>query len=213
MLQAQLNKFYSHPVARVSFALVLTVLATLFFALVAIRPTLQTMAELIKQIEDRKQVDQKLSQKIATLSSAQAELAAKQADATALDKAVPSTPSFTLLLKEIEKLTSESNVVLVSLIVQSVPTERDPATVMTTEAESIPLILTFSGSYDNLLQMLHGLTSMQRVLVVDRLDVLPPTDKDTGTLNMSIALRAFAFGDSLTPKVVPQNRPKTGTTK
>ncbi len=194
MIQAQLNKFYSHPVARVSMGLVLTILTVVFFALVAIKPTLQTMAELIRTIDDRKIVDQKLSQKIAALSSAQAELASKQQAAQILDVAIPSTPTFTLLLKEVEKLISEQNVTLVSLIAQSVPTERDPKTSSISDLQSIPLTLTVTGSYENLIATLKSLYTLQRVLVVDRVDILPPSDQDTTTLNMSVALRAFAFG-------------------
>lgn len=194
IIQAQLNKFYSHPVARVSLGLVLTIITVIFFALVAIRPTLQTMAELIKSIDDKKIVDQKLSAKIAALSSAQAELASKQDAAGILDVAVPSTPTFTNLLKQIEKLISLHSVALTSMTVQSVPTERDPATVLTTEYQSIPLTLTATGSYDNLIATLHDLYSLQRILAVDRVDLLPPSDQDTSSLTMTVALRAFAFG-------------------
>src|SRR5260221_510867 len=181
IIQAQLNKFYSHPVARVSFGLVLTILTVVFFALVAIKPTLQTMAELIRTIDDKKVVDQKLSQKIAALSSAQAELATKQTAAKILDVAIPSTPEFTLLLKEIEKLVSEQNITLISLIAQSVPIERDAVSSSLSDLQSIPLTLTVTGSYENLMTMLKGLYSLQRVLVVDRVDILPPSDQDTST--------------------------------
>lgn len=194
LLQAQLNKFYSHPVARVSVGLVLTIITVVFFALVAIQPTLQTMAELIKTIEDKKVVDQKLSAKIATLSIAQAELASKQEAANILDVAIPSTPTFPLLLKQIEKLISEQDVTLTSLTAQGVPIERDPTTVTTTDLQSIPLTLTVSGSYPDLIATLTSLYSLQRILVIDRVDLLPPSDQETQTLNMSVAMRAFAFG-------------------
>ena len=194
ILQAQLNKFYSHPIARVSLGLILTILTLVFFALVAIRPTLQTMAELIRTIDDKKIIDQKLSLKIAALSSAQAELATKAEAANILDVAVPSTPTFSLLLKEVEKLISEHDVTLISLIAQSVPIERDPTTVATTDLQSIPLTITLNGSYTNLLETLRQMYSLQRILVIDRVDMLPPSDQDTETLNMSVAARAFAFG-------------------
>lgn len=207
IIQAQLNKFYSHPVARVSFGLILTIVTIVFFALVAIKPTLETMAELIRSIDDKKIVDQKLSLKIAALSSAQAELASKQDAAKIIDVAVPSTPQFTLLLKEVEKLVSVHGVSMTSLVAQSVPTERDPSKVLTADFQSIPLTLTMSGSYEDLTSTLRDLYSLQRILVIDRIDILPPSDQDTKSLTMTVAVRAFAFGiDPVSTKKAALNK-------
>jgi Tfp pilus assembly protein PilO len=206
ILQQQLNKFYSHPVARVSFGLILTILAVTFFGLVAIKPTLETMANLIKQIDDRRIVDQKLSLKIAALSAAQTELSSKQQASAILDQAVPSTPTFPQLLKQIEKAAAENNVTIGTLITQTVPIERDPTTVITTDLESIPINVSVGGDYTGILGMLSTLTNMQRVLVIDRIDILPPSEKDTGVLNMSVSMRAFAFGSQAI------SRPRTATT-
>jgi Tfp pilus assembly protein PilO len=206
ILQQQLNKFYSHPVARVSFGLILTILAVTFFGLVAIKPTLETMANLIKQIDDRRIVDQKLSLKIAALSAAQTELSSKQQASAILDLAVPSTPTFPQLLKQIEKAAAENNVTIGTLIAQTVPIERDPASVTTTDLESIPINVSVGGDYTGILGMLSALTNMQRILVIDRIDILPPSEKETGVLNMSVSMRAFAFGSQAI------SRPRTATT-
>jgi Tfp pilus assembly protein PilO len=200
LLQTQLNKFYSHPIARVSFGLILTIVSISFFAVFAIRPTLQTMAELIKQIDDRKVVDQKLALKIVSLTTAQSELVTKQQDAVVLDTSVPSSPNFPLLLTQIEKIASENNVTMGTLVTTNVPIERDPKTVTTTDLESIPLTLSVSGDYPGVVGMLNELTHMQRLIVVDRIDLLPPTEQSATTLNMSLSVRAFAFGVSAQPK-------------
>lgn len=208
LIQQQLNKFYSHPVARVSFGLVLTILAVTFFALVAIRPTLETMANLIRQIDDRRSVDQKLSLKIAALSTAQNELASKQQAARILDVAVPSTPDFPQLLTQIEKAASENGVTIGTLLTQTVPIERDPTKVTTTDLESVPVTLTVSGSYEGILGMLSTLSNLQRILVIDRIDILPPTEREVAVLNMSVALRAFAFGAPPAPRTRTTTAPR-----
>lgn len=194
ILQAQLNKFYSHPVAQVSLGLILTIMAVAFFALVAIKPTLETMANLIKQIDDRRNVDQRLSVKISALSTAQSELASKQGASQVLDAAVPSTPNFTQLLKQLEKAAAENRVVIGTMLTQAVPIERDPNAIKTLEVESIPITMTVSGSYADVRNMLATLSNMQRILVIDRVDILPPTEREVTILNMSVAMRAFAFG-------------------
>lgn len=208
LIQAQLNKFYSHPVAQVSLGLVLTIVAIVFFALVAIRPTLNTMAELIKQIEDKKQMDQKLSLKITALSTAQAELATKQTDALVLDRAVPSTPLFSHFLKQIEKTCSQNQVTIISLTTQAVPIERDPQTIQGgTNLESIPITLSVRGTYSQLLLVLRQISGLQRLVVIDRVDIFPTTDGDENTLNMSLSLRAFVFSATPAPKAVKSAPP------
>jgi hypothetical protein len=66
-LMSALNDFYHKPVAMVSLELFLSIGAVVFFAIFAVRPTLLTMADLIKEIEDKRALDQQLQQKIASL--------------------------------------------------------------------------------------------------------------------------------------------------
>ena len=60
-----------------------------------------------------------------------------------------------------------------------------------------------TGSYPDLSSFLKDLYSLQRIIVIDRIDILPPTDQDTTVLNMSVAMRAFAFGVDLNAKKLP----------
>jgi len=73
-----LDRFYHNPVAMVSFELFLSIAAILFFAVFAIRPTLLTMSDLIKEIEDKRKLDSQMEQKVAALSSAQESFLAVQ---------------------------------------------------------------------------------------------------------------------------------------
>jgi Tfp pilus assembly protein PilO len=199
MLQAELTKFYNHPVAQISAGLIMTILAVAFFAFIAIKPTLETMAELIKEIDEKRTVDQKLSLKITALSSAQAELASKGEKAKVIDEAVPSTPEFTRLLKMVERLTAERNVIFTSMIVPTIPIERDPLK-KGTEVESIPLSVNFSGTYSDLYALLNDMQTMRRTLIIDRVDIVPSTDKENTNLNLSVSVRAFAFSPTVQKK-------------
>lgn len=196
LLQKELNRFYAHPVARVSFGLILTILAVMFFALVAIKPTLETMGDLIKQIEEKQAVDRQLSQKITALSAAQSELAAKEVAAGVITKAVPTTPEFTRFVTIIERIASDHNVSFTSMVISTVPVERD-TTHDGIEIESIPFTAGFSGGYPDLLATLIDLEKMQRLIVVDRVDMVPTADTDSSVITFSVAGRAFAFGKDI----------------
>ena len=58
-----LSRFYQKKQTRVYTGLVLTILTTIFFLIFAIRPTLITIAGLIKKIEDQKIIVEKLDKK------------------------------------------------------------------------------------------------------------------------------------------------------
>ena len=74
----QIWKFYQKPSAKVSSALLLTIFTTIFFAIFAIKPTLVTVAELLKTIEDQEEVVGKLKKKAASLAQAQEEYSVSQ---------------------------------------------------------------------------------------------------------------------------------------
>ena len=66
-----LNHFYANPVAKASLELFLTIGLVLFLGAFAIRPTIVTMSDLIKEIETKTQLDEALTKKIAALQTAQ----------------------------------------------------------------------------------------------------------------------------------------------
>ena len=84
-----LNKFYENPVARVSIELFLSIFTVIFFAVFAIRPTLLTIADLIKEIEDKEDLIVQLDRKIASLSSAETEYRKFYYQLGLLDEAIP----------------------------------------------------------------------------------------------------------------------------
>ena len=127
-LTKTLNDFYQRPVALVSLELFLTVGAVIFFAVFAIRPTLVTMSDLVKEIEDKKELDQKLTQKIASLSTAQSTYLEVQDRLYLLEQSLPSTPDFIFAIKVIEKIASDRNILIDSLSVPEIPKEVDPET-------------------------------------------------------------------------------------
>src|SRR6185369_11396375 len=127
-LTTTLLQFYDKPIAKVSLELFFTITAVIVFALFAIRPTLQTMGTLIKELDDKKALNLKLAQKVAALSTAQTQYEAVKERIPILDEALPSTPQFEDALLIIEKLASESQLTIVNLQAKEVPKEPDPNT-------------------------------------------------------------------------------------
>ena len=106
---------YQRPEIKASVEVILSVFAVTFLLLMAVRPTLATVAELRKKIEDYEIVDKKLSNKIAQLTRAEEDLRKNSGSLYLFEKAVPDDFDYADLAKRIEIVTIEEGVVLESL--------------------------------------------------------------------------------------------------
>src|SRR3989339_859675 len=107
--------FYKSPVAQVSTELFLTIGAVIFFALFAIRPTLITMSDLVNELTEKRKLDLKMSQKIATLATLQGQFTPLQNQAVVLTQAFPDSPDLLYVLKLIERNASEHKLAIQNL--------------------------------------------------------------------------------------------------
>src|SRR5690606_34207297 len=89
-----------------------------------IRPTLVTMSDLIKELEDKRELDQQLGQKIAALSTAQSTYLSAQSRLAVLDEAIPTSPQFITSVKLLEKVASDNKLVISNLNVIEIPEEK-----------------------------------------------------------------------------------------
>ena len=166
-----LQKFYQRPVAQVSLELFLSISAVLFFAIFAIRPTLLTMSDLLKEIEDKEKLDKQFSQKIAALSTVQPLYLQLQDQLLVLDDAIPSSPQLIYSLKVIEKIASELRLVITSINVVEIPEEKDVEkeviTLTSFERIDVPLVISISGDYPSMRQFVESLKEYRRSFVID----------------------------------------------
>ena len=112
-----LQRFYQKPITRVSVFVVISFMTVCFFSVFAIRPTLVTIGQLVKEIEDKQQ---QLEQKLTDLARAQAEYSQVSEDLPLIWQAVPDTPDVSRLLLELELAAIQSQVSLVNLQVEPV---------------------------------------------------------------------------------------------
>jgi Tfp pilus assembly protein PilO len=190
-----LNQFYNRPVARVSVELLLTLCTILFFALFAIRPTLLTMSDLIKEIEDKRTLDTQLSQKIAALSSAQSEYLGAEDRLAVLDEALPSKPGIIEVVKTIEKIASNRNVAITSLNITEVPQEpTEPPPFDKTSRQNISLAITITGDYLTIRQFIEEIKNVRRSFVIDTVVFATNQEQGITTLRATITLSLPYFG-------------------
>lgn len=191
-IKNKLLDFYKNPVAQVSTELFLTVGAIIFFALFAIRPTVLTMSDLINELEEKEKLSEKFRQKIATLSTLQAQYQQIRNDAVILlDEAFPNDPELTRVLKSLEKLASENQLIIDTIQVAEIPTAEasNSATL-----SSYPLSITVYGEYENIRSFSEGILNLRRMLTIDSITFQTEEDRNTRKLSATIAVNAQYFG-------------------
>ena len=195
-LSQALSNFYQKPVARVSIELFLSVGAVLFFAVFAIRPTLLTMSDLIKEIDDKRQLDKQMAQKIAALSSAQAEYIKNQERFGVLDAAIPTNPDLVGLFKILEKLASEQTIVISAMSVAEIPKPLPPDTLFTQlERKNLSFNISITGDYASIRNFVGELAKAQRTIVVEKVTFSVSDIRGAKRLDAIVSINAPYYGN------------------
>jgi len=194
-LQTTLIQFYSQPVAKVSIELFLSIGTVVFFAIFAIRPTLLTMSDLIKEIDDKKQLDQKLDQKIAALSTIQNVYSSLENRLGVLDQAIPSQPEFENVLKIIEKIASEQQIAISNIQVKEIP-KLAPEDVPFKQKQriSLPISITVTGDYQAIRNFVEAIITTRRSLIIDSMIFSVNEERGIKKLQTNITINMQYFG-------------------
>ncbi len=196
-LLASLNKFYQNPVAKVSLELFLSLFTIIFFGIFVIRPTMVAITDLIKEINDKQELEQQLERKIAALSTAQEEYNLVKSKIVYLDEATPSQPEIIRSLKTIEKIGADEKIIISSLRASVIPEEKRPQILDAGQLTRLDVYLTLQvmGDYPAIKNFIEILHQYRRVFVVEEIN-FDIRDRDTReTLRASITIRMPYFGD------------------
>lgn len=189
----RIYQFYQKPEAKVSTALLLTIFTTVFFAVFAIRPTLVTIAELLRKIEDQQQILTEMKKKSASLATAQQEYSAAESTIMLLDQAIPQTPNIDKLIPLLETNASSHEVPLKSLSVEEFKLKvPDPNTAI---AEEIGLSINANASYPLIKHFLIDLLRLPRLIHADTVTIglgNNPSDQNT-TEQPTISIESRLF--------------------
>ena len=186
-----LMDIYKKPAAQVSTALILTVFAIIFFAAFAIRPTLATIVELNKKIEDQKEVVEKLEKKATALATAQSEYLLIEDKIPLVEAAIPKTHSLDTLLKQIEGIAASINVPINSIQVDEIVFPEEAPNIKKDGAVvSLPLSITLSSQYGDIKEFMNLLSKIKRLVTIESVSFSSDLNNEVG-LKMSLAIKTY----------------------
>lgn len=200
-LATVLMDFYQKPVARVSIELILSVIVVIFFALFAIRPTLITMADLVKEIADKKEINKQMNLKLASLASAQEQYDLYQSQFYLLDEAIPRQLDLVKSLKKIEKLAGEGEFVIDRMSIQKVPATVDTELLSGNfgdyQREFLTINVGVIGSYMQIREFIEKIMNLRQVVVVDQVLIEKMTESDNLSAQLRVSLPHYLLSSTL----------------
>ncbi len=166
--------------------LALTIVALIFFGLVAINPTLSTIANLQKQLSDSQFVEAQLQKKIENLSALQTSYSALQSDLPTVNSAIPISPQAPTLIGQIEAVGTNSGISILSA--QVFPVELDGK--QTKKSNNFNIAVLAEGSNDQINTFVNNLSLMERIISLDQITISKKVDK-SGLSQISVRGTAF----------------------
>lgn len=167
----------------------LTLLTSIVLGFFAINPTLSTIANLQRQIDDDKLVDQQLTQKINNLSMLQTKYAAIRQDLNIVYDGVPKTPLSPLLLGQIQSIAKDSNIEIISL--QTFPVVSAKSKDINKKYSSFNFEVSANGNYKDMLSFINKLVNFQRIVSISSISISSVKNNNTNSLQLDINGSAF----------------------
>jgi Tfp pilus assembly protein PilO len=152
----------THKRTRDYITLAFTFAALSFFGIFAINPTLTTILNLRKQLEDSKFVNMKLEEKIANLTTLQQQYNALAPDLPTIFAALPQKSSSPYLLSQFQAIAQSTKVTVDSLQVK-------PFDLSQKSTGSFDYSLEVIGTYENLTRFLSSLAKFDRIIAITSL--------------------------------------------
>jgi len=187
-----LRVYKERPDLRAFLEIGLSLTAIIIFSVFAIRPTILTILELNKEIKNKEDISLKLNEKITNLQKAGLILQEQAENLVFLTQAVPVLAEPESFIKQIEVTATSNSVTILGLSASEVvllgdsesKKQKDVDT-LPENAGEVPITISVTGTYPNLLTFLKILENLRRPIKVDTFSINSNTT-DTGKILVMI---------------------------
>lgn len=187
------------PKARAYTTAIFSFLAISLFGWYAIRPTIQTILYLQKEIEDNKLVSAQMEEKIGKLIEAHATYQSVEDDIPFLTQAIPPAPEALTALGQIRNIALIRGASISAITSSTAPllsneqTAPNKSTVIkgisNRKIKSVQLSVIAVGTYDILQGIIEDVVSLRRIVTIESLSFTPNRESEQQLLFGSIPLK------------------------
>jgi len=177
-----LEPIFNKTSSRTYTSVIFSFLAVSLFGWYAVRPTIQTILYLKREIADDTVTDKQMEDKISALIEAQAYYQQIEPLLPAVDQALPPNPEVVPLVIQLRNLASTSGVLLTSLQPNSTPllgktpdknTNTPTSSLVSSKQQSYDLTVSVQGSFENIQSYINGIINMRRVTSITGMTISP----------------------------------------
>lgn len=203
-LSEQYRKYYhslepilAKPKTKAYSTVIFFFLVVALFGWYAIRPTVQTILYLRREITDKNEINQKMDNKIQALIESQALLESIQQRISLISDTVPKNPDAIDVVRQLRDIATTAGASISAVQVASVPA------VSTVSAQQAPIVqhvgfpitISMEGNYQMLSSFLKSLVAMRRITMIDSISFVPnkklSADLTTPMINLVVKMNAY----------------------
>lgn len=194
-----IEKIAARPQAHAFTMAIFSFLAISLFGWYAIRPTLQTILYLRKEIADNRVVNAQMEEKISKLIEAHATYQNVQEDLPYIAQAMPPASEALTALGQIRNIALIRGASISAITSSAAPllskdqtslTKKTPSNgIPSHSVKSIHLSVTLEGSYTILQNIIEDILTMRRIMTIETLNFTPSKESDQDVTLGSIPLK------------------------
>jgi len=192
---AEMVPHFKERKTRAFSTIILTLIALILFGLFAINPTLSTIAQLKKQIEDNTELLVKLDGKISNLGALTQKYNSLQNDLVYVNQAIPAKPTVPTLIGQLQAIGKNSGITINRLQALEVELANAKTNPKLDNYSFFAFSLDAKGSYNGIASFFNNLTNFDRIVTIDSISVSNESFTEK-TVTITIRGKAY-FMDSL----------------
>lgn len=194
-----IDEVFEKPKHRLYITTILSFLTISLFAWYAIRPTLQTIISLRKEIKESIEINEQMETKIANLVEAQATYQNLSPRLTILQDALPKDPDILTFVQEVRDIANENKIVIKSLTLGSkvllddeiIKNKKsgDSSSKKEEKVNTVSIILVAEGSYEDITSTISKIHSTKRIARISEISLSP---RKNNQIVMSLTINIFS---------------------
>jgi Tfp pilus assembly protein PilO len=175
-----LQMVQSRPLLATSLWVILSLILLIVLLVLALRPTLITIADLVAKIEQQREISQRLEAQMLTVQQAATNLDAVRDKLDLLDSGLPKEAAWNELAWGLSGMATSSGLALDSIVINKIPlspTElagnKQETVIISTPQGIIPVRFTIvaTGDYEQIRRLVELVEKMRRISIIDRMQI------------------------------------------
>jgi Tfp pilus assembly protein PilO len=165
------------PATRAYTAIIFSFLVISLFGWYAIRPTMQTIVTLQREISDKTELNKKMEEKISALIEAQAAYQTVEQYLPLVDQALPAIPEAPRAIRDLQASAAYTRVAVTNVGVSALPLTADTGSgkqhATASGITEFPLSLSVTGPYLDVKNFLQEILNLRRIMVINSMFFKP----------------------------------------